>query len=411
MIIQSKGDVVILRGVLAENHWPALKSVVSLLLKRHPAGVIIDGSELTEVTDAGAHTFLDASEFILSQNARVMVVGLSDEIVQAISDVPGIRSQLPRVSTAEEARASLAVSGAETLPAEQRRPVVLAPLIGDWRRSLDYSVALASRLRADIHVLCIIEVPRAQPLGVSLPEKEKAAERALAEAEALLKAQGIAARKLSTRARTPIDGAGKYAAESHPRLLVVAYSKGELELANKQQDIMDTLCRETECEVAVICAAEPDEPAATGGGGSIRAAEPTVLLPLIGSWQRAVDFAGMQSSAMKLDVELLYVIPVPRTMSLDASMPEKEQEAARLFEEAERSLKRHRMPVRRVLMRSRDVIEGIVRHAAASLPTSLVISYERSELEQEYTRDATIGALCREVLADVVTICPPEQHV
>jgi len=411
MIIQSQGDVVILRGILEENHWPALKSVVSLLLKRHPAGVIIDGGELTEVTDAGAQTFLDASEFIESHNARVMVVGLSDEIVQAISDVPGIRSQLPRVSTAEEARASLAVSGAETLPAEQRRPVVLVPLIGDWRRSLEYAVAHASKLKADLHVLYIIEVPRAQTLGIPLPEKEKEAERVLAEAEALLKAQGIAVKKLSTRARLPVDGVGKYAAESHPRLLVVAYSKSEFDLINEKQDVMGALCRETECEVAVICSAEPDEPAVPGGRGSVRATEPTILFPLIGSWQRAAGFVEMQASAMKLDVELLYVILVPRTMSLDASMPEKEQEAATLFDEAERALKRHRVPVRRVLMRSRDVTEGIVRHTSASKPASLVVSYERSALDQEYTHHATIGALCHGLSTEVVTICPPEQHI
>ncbi len=408
MIIQSKGDLIIIRGVLVENHWPALKSVVSLLLKRHPAGVIIDGSELTEVSDLGAQTFLDASEYIESQNARVMVAGLSDEIAQAIGMVPGIRSQLPRAATVEEARASLAVSGAETIPGGQRSPVVLVPLIGDWHRSLDYAVAEASKLKADIHVLYVIEVPRAQALGVPLPEKEKEAERVLAKAEALLKVRGVAARKLSTRARQPIDGVAKFAAESNPRLLIVAYWKSEFELISRQQDISGTMCREVECEVAVICSAEPEEETPQGGRGSVRATEPTIVFPLIGSWQRAVDFVGMQASAMKLDVELLYVIPVPRTMSLEASIPDKEEEAARLFDEAERGLKRHRVPVRKVLMRSREVIEGIVRHASASRPTSVVISYERLELDQEYTRDEAVGTLCRDVPADVVTICPKE---
>lgn len=353
MIIQSKGDVVILRGVLAENHWPALKSVVSLLLKRHPAGVIIDGSELTEVSDAGAKTFLDASEFIESQRARVVVAGLADDIVQAISDVPGIRSQLPRAATVEEARASLAVSGTATLPAAQRRPVILVPLIGDWRRSVDYAVAEASRLKADIHLLYVIEVPRAQPLGVPLPEQEREAERVLAAAEALLKTESITVRKLSTRARLPIEGVAKFAAESNPRLLVVAYPKGEFEAVNRRQDIMGTLCRETESEVAAICSAEP--------GADAEKPRPTILFPLVGSWPSAVDFVGMHASRMRIDIDLLYVIQVPRAMSLDASMPEEEQTAARLFGEAERALKRYRVPVRRVLMRSRDVIEGIAR--------------------------------------------------
>lgn len=402
MIIQSKGDVIILRGVLAENHWPALKSVVSLLLKRHPAGVIIDGAALTEVTDAGARTFLDASEFIESQRARVVIASLSDDIVQAISSVPGIRSQLPRATTVEEARASLAVSGTETLPAEQRRPVVLVPLIGDWRGSLGYAVAEASKLKADIHLLYIIEVPRAKPLGIPLPEQEREAELLLETAEASLRNEPVTVRKLSTRARLPIEGAAKFAAESNPRLLVVSYPKEEFQTVNRQQDIVGTLCRETEGEVAVVCGAEPTEPE--------QRPAPTILLPLIGSWQNAVEFVGIEASSKRIDVDLLYVIQVPRAMSLDAPVPEEEQKAAALFVEAERTLKRYRLPVRRVLMRSRDLTDGIARHASASRPRSVVICYERSLLEQEFTREATAGVLCREVPTDVVVICPPREQ-
>jgi nucleotide-binding universal stress UspA family protein len=405
MIIQSKGDVIILRGVLAENHWPALKSVVSLLLKRHPAGVIIDGRELTEVSDAGAQTFLDASEFIGSQRARVMVAGLADAIVREISDVPGIRSQLPRAATVEEARASLAISGAESLPSAPRRPVVLVPLIGDWHRSLEYAMTEASKLKADIHLLYVLAVPRAQPLGVPLPENEREAERILADAEAPLKAMGYNVRKLSTRARLPIEGVARFAAESNPRILVVAYPKSEFEAASRQQDIFGTFSREAPCEVAVICSVEsPSEPAPSSG-------QPrgTVLLPLVGAWTNAVEFVGTQASEKKMEVDLLFVVQVPRAMSLDASVPVEEQKAAAAFAEAENALKRHRLSVRRVLLRSRDATEGIVRHAAATMPKMLVTSSERPQLDQDFTRNATIGALCRDVPVDVVTVCPPRK--
>ena len=399
MIIQSKGDVIILRGMLTENHWPALKSVVSLLLKRHPAGVIVDGGNLTEVTQAGARTFLDASEYIESQNARVVVAGLSADIIREISGVPGIRSGLPLAATVEEARASLAVSGAEALPSAQRRPVVLMPLIGDWRKAADYAVAQAAKLKADIHLLYVIEVPRAQPLGVPLPDAEKRAERVLSEGEAILRDHGFATRKLSTRARVAVEGAARFAAESGTRLLVMAFDEADFAAASMQQDIFGAVCRDVHCESAVICVASERQDTT-----------PTVLFPMVGSWRTGVHFVGRQASETGIDVDLLYVISVPRAMSLDASMPEQEREAAAIFDEAERSLKQYRLPVRRVLMRSRDAMEGIARHAAASKPISIAVSYERSQLDQSFTRDQTVGAICREAPADVIIICPPKEN-
>lgn len=402
MIIQSKDDVVILRGVLAENHWPALKSVVSLLLKRHPAGVIIDGSLLSEVTESGAQTFLEASEYIQAQRARVMVAGLSDEIVREISGVPGIRSQLPRAATVGEARASLAISGADSLPADRRGPVVLVPLVGDWEKALAFSVGEVSRLRADIHLLYVLEVPRDQPLGIPLPEKEREAEQVLTEAEARVKSMGCRARRLSTRARRSIEGIARFAAESEPRLLVLAFPKAEFAAVDREQDIFGTLSRDSHCEAVVICGAEPIEHSA----GPFQGSE-TLLVPLVGAWPGALEFAGVEASETRSEIDLLYVIQVPRAMALDEAMPEQEQEAARVFSEAEKGLKRFRVPVRRVLLRSRDVVDGIARHASATGPRMLITSYNRSQLAQGFTREAAVGALCRDVAVDAVIICPP----
>jgi anti-anti-sigma regulatory factor len=115
MIIHENGDVIALKGSLDTNQWPALRSVVSLRLKEHPSGVILDGSSLTDITEAGAHTFLDASNFIQAHHARVVVSGLPDNILEAIRRIPGVRSQLPLASSVEEARASLAVGGEEAV--------------------------------------------------------------------------------------------------------------------------------------------------------------------------------------------------------------------------------------------------------------------------------------------------------
>lgn len=399
MIIHVRGDVIEIRGSLVENHWLALKSAVSLLLEQYPNGVIIDGSRLTDINEAGAHTFLDASNYIQAQNARVVISGLSDRILEEIRGIPGARSQLPLVASVEEARASLAVGGAEAVPEARRKPAVLVPLLGAWKKAVEFAAIEAAK-KAEIHLLYAIEVPRTLPLGEPLPEKEREATQALAEGERVISGYGLAVRKLTTRSRVALEGVGKFISEAGPRLAVIAYPKDELVKDIGPHDVVGVLCQEAPCDVAILCAAEPVE-----GRSAPAAGRPVVLVPLVGVWPRAVEFAAVQAAARKAEVHLLYVIEVPRTLPLDAALPDKEEEAQQALMEAERALKHKGVAVRKSTVRARDMLEGAAKFAAEMKPELLAAAYFKEELANEITRYDVMSKLCHETPCDVVVYC------
>lgn len=255
MIIETRGDVIKLKGSLIENQWPAIRSAVSLLLNDHPSGVIIDCSGLTEVSETGARTFLDASNFIQAQNARVVVSGLTDNTLTEIRKIPGVRSQLVVAATIEEARSSLQSGGASS-SVGKHGPAILVPLIGAWSRTLEFAAQNASARKAEIHLLYILQIPRNLPLGVPVPEMEHEADNALREAEQILKRKGIKVIRLTTRARDLMEGATKFAVESSPDMIIVGYLKEDLTREGNRCPVINMLCSEAQCDVAVYCIAE-----------------------------------------------------------------------------------------------------------------------------------------------------------
>ncbi|HEY3297796.1 MAG TPA: STAS domain-containing protein, partial [Armatimonadota bacterium] len=221
MIIQTKGDVIRLKGSLVENQWPAIRSAVALLLDGYPRGVIVDASGLTDISEAGARTFLDASSFIQAHNARVVVAGLPEQLLEEIRKIPGVRSQLAVTVSIDEARASLESGGTYTPPARNVGAAILVPLIGSWQKALEYAVNQSVASRAEIQLLHIIQVPRNLPLGVPVPELERAAQQSLDEAEKACKRRGVKIRKFATRARDVVEGAAKFATETGPKVVIV----------------------------------------------------------------------------------------------------------------------------------------------------------------------------------------------
>src|SRR5947207_872967 len=108
MIVESYEDVVILSGPLRSNFWETIHTAIALTLKRHPTGVIIDCSGITELTPEGAETFQDAIQFVKEhERARIVVAAVSPQAMEVLRHVPEVRSQLPVVATVEEARRSL----------------------------------------------------------------------------------------------------------------------------------------------------------------------------------------------------------------------------------------------------------------------------------------------------------------
>lgn len=256
MIIQTKGDVIKLKGALVENQWPAIRSAVSLLLEQHPQGVVIDASGLTDISEAGARTFLDASNFIQAHNARVVVAGLPQEMLEEVRKIPGVRSQLVLAANVEQAKSSLETGGTAALVEGKAKPAVLVPLIGAWQKAIQFAANEASSRRTELHLLYILQIPRNLPLGVPVPEAEQEALHVLSEAEKALKRRGVTIRRLTTRARDVIEGAAKFASETKPELVVLAYLKSELAREGNQIGIIRTMCQEAPCDVAFYCVIE-----------------------------------------------------------------------------------------------------------------------------------------------------------
>jgi anti-anti-sigma regulatory factor/nucleotide-binding universal stress UspA family protein len=255
MIIEVKGDVLKLKSSLVENQWPAIKSAVRLLLNDHPNGVIIDCSGLTQVSEHGAKTFLDASNYIQSHNARVVVSGMPENLLAEIRNLPGLRSQLVLANSIEEARSSLNSVG-QSVSTNRRGPVVLVPLIGAWHQILEFAAAHAINRKADIHLLYVMQIPRNLPIGVPAPEIESDAENALRSAEQALKKKNVRTVRLTTRSRDLIEGTTKFAIENKPDMIVVGYQKSELTKDGGRCPVISVLCHEAPCDVAVYCISE-----------------------------------------------------------------------------------------------------------------------------------------------------------
>src|ERR1700709_2224051 len=95
MIIEAREDVVKLEGNLDKNLWPTIQAAANLLLRHHPQGIIVDGSELANCSPEGAKTSRDAMDYIGRYRARIVVCGLPECVMDVIRAVPGVRSRLP----------------------------------------------------------------------------------------------------------------------------------------------------------------------------------------------------------------------------------------------------------------------------------------------------------------------------
>ncbi|MCU0315900.1 MAG: hypothetical protein MUC92_04855 [Fimbriimonadaceae bacterium] len=184
MIVESYEDIVILSGSLNANYWETMHTAISLTLKRHQSGVIIDCSGLTHATPEGAETFHDAMAFINQhEHARILVAAVPEQVMAVLREVPDVRSQLAVASSVEEARASLDFLEAER---QGRKPksvlkrwdtyilACLCPNVFDEHVML-VTKELVSTITAKVVVLIPIVVPRELPIQAPMPEIEKRA--------------------------------------------------------------------------------------------------------------------------------------------------------------------------------------------------------------------------------------------
>lgn len=190
MIVESYDDVVVLTGALRSNYWGTISTAISLTLKRHPTGVIIDCSGITEATPDGIETFHDAIDFVKEhEDARIIVAGVTPAVLEVMRSVPEVRSQLAIVGSVEEARRSLDLLVEDHDDKKKRKePVksydktILACLGADDMDAyvLEVMSDLVRTSTLKTNILLPVLVPRDLPIQAPMPELEA---RVLASAE------------------------------------------------------------------------------------------------------------------------------------------------------------------------------------------------------------------------------------
>ena len=192
MIVESYEDTIILSGSLRSNYWETLHTAISLMLKRHPSGVIIDCSALSEATPLGAQTFRDVMEFIHNHDARVLVAAVPAHIREVLKSVTEVRSQLAIADTVEEARHSLDLL-VEEKPSKRRHSngggsKIVVCLTGEEidKEALHIASQLAEARGSVLHLVYVVVVPRDLPLTAPLPKEEGYATTAIDKARTLI---------------------------------------------------------------------------------------------------------------------------------------------------------------------------------------------------------------------------------
>lgn len=256
MIVATKDDVVRLSGSLNRNQWLTIKAAANLLLKQFPEGIAIDCSELSEITEEGAKTFLDATRDIQGAGARIMVCHLPENVISVLRGVPGVRSQLPIAASLEEARASLKLAqeatsvGTEGMGAES--PVLLLPLMPeiDVPHAVDLACRMSAAMGTRLHVVYLLEVARYLPLGTPLIEEEARANETISMALRSAKQHNVPISHFLERVRDADDGVFQ-AIKSHRAKTVVFGAFTTNEADERFYSIAARLLRRAPCEVII----------------------------------------------------------------------------------------------------------------------------------------------------------------
>lgn len=237
MIVESYEDVVVLSGSLRSNVWETIHTAISLTLRRHPTGVVIDCSGLTDATVEGAETFRDAMQFIGSHDARVIVAAVPAEVLKVLRTVSEVRSQLAVAESVEDARRSLDLlveSGSPkkkvAVPAAAHNLLVI--LTGDAvdHGALRLTAQIADSLPAEVHGACVVLVPRDLPLQAPLPQQEEKAAGALDRAHEFFSVKNLAFAPHIERGRDLGTTVAEIAARVKASHVIVPISAGEHEL-------------------------------------------------------------------------------------------------------------------------------------------------------------------------------------
>lgn len=198
MIVESSQDVISISGALRANFWETIQTAVSLTLQRHPAGVIVDCHDITELTEEGAATFQSAIDFVFEHpDARIIFVRVPEHVKEVMSHVPQVRSQMVVMESVEDARKSIDLLTTEEPEKKRERKecnrhilTCLCPKAFD-PHVLEVSIELVSSAPAKVVLLMPLVIPREHPLQAHMPELEKQAEEFACKAKQMLSARHV----------------------------------------------------------------------------------------------------------------------------------------------------------------------------------------------------------------------------
>lgn len=248
MIVESYQDIIILSGSLESNHWETIHTAISLTLRRHPSGVIIDCSGMTHMSAAGAETFHDAMDFIRDHDARIILAAVPDPIMEVLKTVPEVRSQLPVVPTVEAARRSLDLGcdieddhgkkKKKVVAPDNAKKVIVCLYTGTTVEEDDAAMQIASQIAdsfpSEIHLLCVLLVPRHLPLQSALEESEQSAAHAMDRAKRFFDDRSLAHVDRIERARDVAGAISEALEDLDSTMIILPLSKHEMKAEHNQ---------------------------------------------------------------------------------------------------------------------------------------------------------------------------------
>ena len=257
MIVESYEDVILISGALRSNFWDTIQTAISLTLKRHPSGVIIDCGGITECTPNGAETFRDAMEFIKEHAARIIVAAVPDPVREVLKSVPEVRSQLPIADSVEEARRSLDLllepEGKKPKPPREKlSKIVMLLTHGDLCPELyDMAEQASEAHHSEIVVAYVIVVPRHLPIQAPLAAEEEEAARSLEEAKRGFEKRHVPHSVTIERGRDVASALQQVVENTGARQVLVVLSPNEKELDDQLKALRSVLTKVTLPVVAV----------------------------------------------------------------------------------------------------------------------------------------------------------------
>jgi len=391
LIIEAREDTIILRGSIKTNIWPAIQAAAALLLENHPTGIIIDCSALEKITPKGAETFADAFRYIQERDARIVVAALLPELLEIGKEVPGVRSQLPLANTVDEARASLELE--EITPERGKaRLAAIVPVLGDWRSAVYHAAKLAMGQSTEIHLVDLIKVPRALPIGTPLPEREASGQVRLEAAKALVGELGLKGFSHVERVRAKANGFLEFVGQLHADYAVISIDRLDSSEPYMDDSEAMTLLESADFEVSVVKGAQHEQ--------GLHAMRPVV--PVAGAWIHAMEHACKLAHGDNATITAVSIITVPRTEPIDAPRPDAESAASDAAKDAMRIGKQYNVKVEHMVERVRDPLLGFMKMVETHKFDLAVVGTVKDITGGDHVSHAIAEALLNEVPCETV---------